>query len=48
MDPDGTTPERLTQHNNEVAYPTPIDARTIGGTSHGIPTGQGRGCGLSM
>jgi Tol biopolymer transport system component len=29
MDPDGTTTERLTQHNNEVAYPTPIDARTI-------------------
>ena len=27
--PDGTTPERLTQHNSEVAYPTVIDARTI-------------------
>jgi serine/threonine protein kinase len=27
--PDGTTPERLTHHDNEVAYPTPIDPRTI-------------------
>jgi hypothetical protein len=27
--PDGATLERLTQHNSEVAYPTPIDPRTI-------------------
>lgn len=25
----GGTPERLTQHNNEVAYATPIDQRTV-------------------
>jgi serine/threonine protein kinase/Tol biopolymer transport system component len=29
MAPDGATPERLTHHDNEVAYPTPIDPRTI-------------------
>ena len=27
--PAGGTPERLTQHNNEVAYPAPIDLRTV-------------------
>jgi Tol biopolymer transport system component len=26
---DGAVPERLTQHSNEVAYPTPINQRTV-------------------
>ncbi|MGH9148011.1 MAG: protein kinase domain-containing protein, partial [Vicinamibacterales bacterium] len=29
MAPEGAAPERLTQHNTDVAYPTPIDPRTI-------------------
>jgi hypothetical protein len=27
--PTGGAPERLTQHNSDVAYPTPIDTRTV-------------------
>jgi serine/threonine protein kinase/Tol biopolymer transport system component len=27
--PTGGTPERLTQHNNDVGYPTPIDPHTV-------------------
>ena len=29
IDPDGGTPERLTNHNSVVGYPTPIDTRTV-------------------
>jgi len=29
IDASGGTPERLTQHNNDVAYATPIDQRTV-------------------
>ena len=29
VSPDGGSPERLTTHNSDVAYPTPIDSRTV-------------------
>jgi Tol biopolymer transport system component len=29
ISPDGGTPERLTNHNSDVGYPTPIDASTV-------------------
>ena len=34
VSPDGGSPERLTTHNSDVAYPTPIDSRTVVYVSH--------------
>jgi serine/threonine protein kinase/Tol biopolymer transport system component len=34
VSPDGGSAERLTTHNSDVAYPTPIDSRTVVYVSH--------------